>query len=82
LPIDLSIEREGQTVFRGSTRTANMNRKFDELVAYLYRELSFPQGVFLLTGTGIVPPDKFTLAQGDVVTINVGDLTLTNAISG
>ena len=53
-----------------------MNRKLDELVAYLFRELSFPQGVFLLTGTGIVPPEQFTLAHGDLVTITIGDLTL------
>ncbi len=49
-------------------------------MAYLYRELSFPQGVFLLTGTGIVPPEKFTLAHGDNVIITVGDLTLANEI--
>jgi 2-dehydro-3-deoxy-D-arabinonate dehydratase len=81
LPIAISIERLGQVVFHGSTRTANMNRKLDELVAYLYRELSFPQGAFLLTGTGIVPPEQFTLAPGDVVTITVGDLTLQNNVA-
>jgi 2-dehydro-3-deoxy-D-arabinonate dehydratase len=52
----------------------------DELVTYLYRELSFPEGAFLLTGTGIVPPEQFTLAQGDTVTVTVGSLTLVNAI--
>jgi 2-dehydro-3-deoxy-D-arabinonate dehydratase len=80
LPIDISIERSGQAVFQGSTRTAQMNRKLDELAAYLFRELSFPQGVFLLTGTGIVPPEQFTLATGDRVTITIGDLTLVNAV--
>jgi 2-dehydro-3-deoxy-D-arabinonate dehydratase len=80
LPIELLIERAGQSVFRGSTHTANMNRKLEELVAYLYRELSFPQGAFLLTGTGIVPPEQFTLAHGDNVTVKVGDLTLVNEI--
>ena len=80
LPIAISIERAGQPVFRGNTRTSTMNRKLEELVAYLYRELSFPQGVFLLTGTGIVPPEKFTLAHGDNVIITVGDLTLANEI--
>jgi 2-dehydro-3-deoxy-D-arabinonate dehydratase len=49
-------------------------------VAYLFRELSFPQGVFLLTGTGIVPPEQFTLAHGDLVSIKIGDLTLANEI--
>jgi 2-dehydro-3-deoxy-D-arabinonate dehydratase len=80
LPIEISIERAGDLVFQGSTRTAKMNRKLDELVAYLYRELSFPQGVFLLTGTGIVPPEQFTLAHGDLVSITIGELTLANEI--
>jgi 2-dehydro-3-deoxy-D-arabinonate dehydratase len=80
LPIEISIERDGRLVFHGSTRTAKMNRKLDELVAYLFRELSFPQGVFLLTGTGIVPPEQFTLSHGDLVSITIGDLTLANEI--
>ena len=80
LPIELSITRASQIVFQGSTRTSKMNRKLDELVTYLFRELSFPRGVFLMTGTGIVPPEQFTLAQGDSITITVGDLTLTNEI--
>jgi 2-dehydro-3-deoxy-D-arabinonate dehydratase len=80
VPIEISIERAGQPVFHGSTRTSNMNRKLEELVAYLYRELSFPHGAFLLTGTGIVPPEKFTLAIGDNVIISVGELTLANQI--
>jgi 2-dehydro-3-deoxy-D-arabinonate dehydratase len=80
LPIEISIERAGQPVFQGRTRTSNMNRKLEELVTYLFRELSFPQGEFLLTGTGIVPPEQFTLAQGDNVTITVGDLSLENEI--
>ncbi len=80
LPIQITIQRGGQAVFTGSTSTANMQRKVEDLAAYLLRELSFPQGVFLLTGTGIVPPDQFTLAHGDVMTITVGDLTLTNPI--
>jgi 2-dehydro-3-deoxy-D-arabinonate dehydratase len=80
LAIEITIERGGQAVFSGSTRTSNMNRKFEELVAYLYRELSFPQGAFLLTGTGIVPPDSFTLAHADVVRISVGEITLSNPV--
>jgi 2-dehydro-3-deoxy-D-arabinonate dehydratase len=82
LAVDISIERGGQPVFQGSTRTANMNRRVEELVAYLYLELSFPHGAFLLTGTGIVPPEQFTLAHGDRVTITVGELTLVNEIGG
>jgi len=80
LPIEISIERTDEVVFHGSTSTAKMNRKLDELAAYLFRELSFPQGVFLLTGTGIVPPEQFTLAHGDLVIITIGDLTLANEI--
>jgi len=80
LPIEISIERAGQQVFHGKTSTANMNRRMAELVVYLFRELSFPQGVFLLTGTGIVPPEQFTLALGDRVIITVGNLTLANEI--
>jgi 2-dehydro-3-deoxy-D-arabinonate dehydratase len=80
LTIEITIERAGQTVFYGSTSTANMNRKLEELVAYLYRELDFPHGAFLLTVTGIVPPEQFTLAHADVVTITVGDLVLANEI--
>lgn len=80
LPIEISIERAGQSIFHGTTRTANMNRKLEELVAYLFRELSFPHGAFLLTGTGIVPPEQFTLAQGDNMIITVGEVTLANEI--
>jgi len=80
LPIAISIKRGDQLVFEGSTSTENMNRKPEELVTYLFRELSFPQGVFLMTGTGIVPPDEFTLATGDFVTVSVGDLILENKI--
>ncbi len=80
IPIEISIQRARATVFQGNTSTSNMNRKMEELVAYLFRELDFPQGVFLLTGTGIVPPEQFSLAQGDKVIITVGDLTLTNLV--
>ncbi len=78
IPVEIVINRAGAVVFHGNTRTAQMNRKMDELVAYLFRELSFPQGVFLLTGTGIVPPEQFTLASGDQVIITIGELTLEN----
>ena len=81
LPIEISIGRAGQVVFQGSTRTSKMNRRMEELAAYLFRELGFPHGVFLLTGTGIVPPEKFTLAHGDLVTITIGEMTLANNIA-
>ncbi len=82
MPIALEIAREGQVVFRGETNTSKMNRRFEELITYLYRELDFPHGAFLMTGTGIVPPTHFTLAIGDRVTITIGSLTLENEVGG
>jgi 2-dehydro-3-deoxy-D-arabinonate dehydratase len=80
MPISISIERDNHSVFRGETRTSQMNRPLEELVAYLYRELGFPFGAFLMTGTGIVPPKDFTLAVRDRVTITIGMLTLENEV--
>lgn len=65
----LTIERGGKPVFEGSTTLAAMKRTFEELIGWLYKETSFPDGAVLLTGTGIVPPDDFTLAVGDAVHI-------------
>src|SRR5882757_6863376 len=59
--IQLSIARAGAVVFSGETSTAQMRRTQQELAAYLFRELTFSAGAFLLTGTGIVPPDEFSL---------------------
>jgi 2-dehydro-3-deoxy-D-arabinonate dehydratase len=69
--IEVAIERGGETVFDGTTSVADMKRTFDELVAALFAELSHPAGAVLLTGTGIVPPDEFTLEHGDRVRIAV-----------
>ena len=69
--IRLSIERAGKSVFEGSTTLAAMKRSFEDLVSWMTREISFPDGVVLLTGTGVVPPDDFTLAVGDRVVIEV-----------
>lgn len=69
--IHLTIERKAAKVFEGSTRLSEMKRTFEELVGWLGRDNRFPHGAILLTGTGIVPPDDFTLASGDVVTIEV-----------
>jgi 2-dehydro-3-deoxy-D-arabinonate dehydratase len=80
LSIALEIERGGRTVFKGDTSTAQIKRPLEELVAYLRRELSFPFGAFLLTGTGIVPPQEFSLSPGDVVSITIGELTLQNEV--
>jgi 2-dehydro-3-deoxy-D-arabinonate dehydratase len=69
--IHLEIARAGATVFTGSATLADMKRRFEELVEFLYRESSFPNGSFLLTGTGIVPPESFTLSPGDRVEIRI-----------
>jgi 2-dehydro-3-deoxy-D-arabinonate dehydratase len=80
LPIRLEIGRNGENIFRAQTQTSQMKRRFEELVAYLCRELDFPHGVFLMTGTGIVPGENFTLQAGDRVSITVGELTLQNDV--
>lgn len=82
LPIRLRIFRDGAVVFEGEVSTSRMKRSFEELAEYLGRELSLPSGAFLMTGTGIVPPDEFTLTPGDRTEISVGDLILNNDVSG
>ncbi len=79
--IRIKIERNDQAVFSGETGTHQIRRRPQELVEYLGRCLDFPDGAVLLTGTGVVPPDDFTLAPGDVVTITI-DLvgTLSNPV--
>ena len=71
LRIQLQIERAGRPVFEGETSFDRLKRSVQELMDYLWRENDFPNGVFLLTGTGIVPPDDFSLQHGDVVSIHV-----------
>jgi 2-dehydro-3-deoxy-D-arabinonate dehydratase len=79
--IQIDILRSGQTAFTDSTTLASMKRNPAELVEYLYRDNVFPQGCFLLTGTGIVPPDSFTLHQGDEIRITIDGIgTLTNTV--
>jgi 2-dehydro-3-deoxy-D-arabinonate dehydratase len=81
LTIQLQIERAAQIVFSGDTSTGKMKRSFQELADYLYRELDFPHGAFLMTGTGIVPPDDFTLASGDNIRISIGGYSLENTVA-
>jgi 2-dehydro-3-deoxy-D-arabinonate dehydratase len=69
--INIQIVRGGATVFAGKTTVNQIKRTFSELAAFLARSQSFPHGVVLLTGTGIVPPDDFTLRPGDMVEINI-----------
>jgi 2-dehydro-3-deoxy-D-arabinonate dehydratase len=80
LPINMEIRRGGESVFEGEVETSQMKRSPEELAEYLGKELAFPVGAFLMTGTGIVPGDDFTLGAGDVVGISVGELTLENEV--
>jgi 2-dehydro-3-deoxy-D-arabinonate dehydratase len=81
LEVRLTIERDGAVLFEGETSTGQMARPFAELVGYLHRHNAFPDGVFLMTGTGIIPPSEFTLEDGDVVSIAIDSIgTLTQPV--
>ena len=80
--IRMEIERAGQPLFSGATTLAQLKRTADSLIEFLYRDNSFPQGCFLLTGTGIVPADDFSLQSGDVINITIEPIgTLTNTVA-
>jgi 2-dehydro-3-deoxy-D-arabinonate dehydratase len=80
--IRLTIEREGHAVFSGPTSVSQIKRTFSELVEYLFRSQEFPRGAILLTGTGIVPPDAFTLRAGDLTKIEISGIgKLENVVS-
>jgi 2-dehydro-3-deoxy-D-arabinonate dehydratase len=81
LPVRVRISRENEAVFDGEVSTARMKRSFEELAGYLGRELTLPSGAFLMTGTGIVPGDEFTLTPGDRVEVSVGGLVLDNDVA-
>ena len=75
--IAISIARSGATIFTGTVSTSAIQRRFEDLAGFLFRECSFPQGALLMTGTGIVPAAPFTLEHGDTVSItieHIGDL--------
>ncbi len=77
--IRLAIERNGQKVFTGGTSAGQIKRSFTELADFLFRCQQFPHGAVLLTGTGVVPPDSFTLQAGDTVEIEISGIgTLRN----
>jgi len=79
--IEMKIVRGADLVFRGSSSLGEMKRSPRELVRWLYKELSFPNGSVLLTGTGIIPPSDFTLFPGDLVQISIGQVgTLENPV--
>ncbi|SIO62281.1 2-dehydro-3-deoxy-D-arabinonate dehydratase [Singulisphaera sp. GP187] len=69
--IRLTIERHQSTIFEGRTSLERMARRFEDLIGWLGRDNQFPSGVILLTGTGIVPPDEFSLREGDLVRIDI-----------
>jgi 2-dehydro-3-deoxy-D-arabinonate dehydratase len=72
--ITMRIEREGKAVFEGSTSAGALHRSLEELVNWLGQECDFPQGIILLTGTGIVPNDEFALQAGDLVEITMSGI--------
>jgi 2-dehydro-3-deoxy-D-arabinonate dehydratase len=74
--IRLAIERGGLVVFSGETSVNQIKRSFTELVEYLFRSQCFPHGAILLTGTGVVPADTFTLQERDWVEIEVSGIGL------
>ena len=80
LSVTLVIERGGEAVYEGETRTSRLKRSLEEIAKWLFADLGFPGGAVLMTGTGIVPPDEFTLRPGDAVRISVGDLVLENGV--
>jgi len=72
--ITIQIHRGNEIIFEGQTTVNQIKRSFEELVSYLYRSQTFPQGAILLTGTGIVPGDNFTLQPNDRVRIEVNGI--------
>jgi len=80
--IALEITRAGSTIFSGKTAISQIKRTFTELAEFLFRDNSFPVGCFLMTGTGIVPPDEFTAKSGDKISITIQPIgTLVNTIA-
>jgi len=71
ITIRLTIQRQNMIIFSDETSTTNIRRTASELLSYLGHSLKFPQGVALMTGTGIVPPGEFTLQAGDIVRITI-----------
>jgi len=80
--ISIEILRAGKPAFTGQTTLAELKREPTELVEYLYRDNTFQHGAFLLTGTGIVPGDDFTLAPADLIRISIDGIgTLENTVA-
>ncbi len=80
--IAIAIHRNGSVAFRGETTVGQIKRPLPSLADWLFRENSFPHGCFLMTGTGIVPPDSFTLHRGDEIRITIEPVgTLINTVA-
>jgi 2-dehydro-3-deoxy-D-arabinonate dehydratase len=80
--ISIQIHRAGSLAFSGQVTLSELKRDPQTLVDYLYRDNAFPQGCFLMTGTGIVPPSSFTLAGGDCIRITIAPIgTLENEVA-
>jgi 2-dehydro-3-deoxy-D-arabinonate dehydratase len=80
--IEIKIVRAGETAFTGKTALTELKRELQSLVDYLYRDNTFPCGSLLMTGTGIVPPDSFTLHSGDQIDISIEHIgTLSNKVA-
>jgi 2-dehydro-3-deoxy-D-arabinonate dehydratase len=78
----MEIKRDEKLIYKEGISINQMKRKHEELVSYLFRECEFPHGVFLMTGTGMVPPKEFTLHAGDSINITVEPIgTLTNIVN-
>jgi 2-dehydro-3-deoxy-D-arabinonate dehydratase len=79
--IHMVIKRGGMKAYQDSTKVSQIKRSFTELAGYLFREMDFPNGCFLMTGTCLVPSSDFTLQEGDVVEISIDGIgTLINTI--
>ena len=79
--VSIKITRKGEEKFFGETSLSQMKRTPDELIKYLFRECTFTKGVFLMTGTGIVPEKDFSLQHGDIVAISIDIIgTLINSV--
>jgi 2-dehydro-3-deoxy-D-arabinonate dehydratase len=80
--IRIEIVRRGESVFAGETSLQELKRDPRELASFLFRDNSFPEGAYLMTGTGIVPGDEFTLASGDVIRVSIDGIgTLENRVA-
>jgi 2-dehydro-3-deoxy-D-arabinonate dehydratase len=80
--IRITIARNSKNAFEGAIQITQIKRSFEELAEYLFRESTFPVGCFLMTGTGIVPPDHFTLQENDQISITIDGIgTLSNKVA-